>query len=32
LDRMGKTSEGKVIQNWEYFVELLLKGGLYRGK
>ena len=25
-------SEDKVIQNWEYFVKLLLKEGLYRGK
>jgi len=36
-ERLRKTasydiSEGKVIQNWEYFVELLLKEGLYRGK
>ena len=36
-ERFQKTAsydilEGKVIQNWEYFVELLLKEGLYRGK
>jgi hypothetical protein len=36
-ERLRKTasydvSEGKIIQNWEYFVELLLKEGLYRGK
>jgi hypothetical protein len=36
-ERLRKTasydvSEGKVIQNWEYFVKLLSKEGLYRGK
>lgn len=36
-ERLRKTasydvSEDKVIQNWEYFVQLLLKEGLYRGE
>lgn len=36
-ERLRKTalydiSEDKVIQNWEYFVKLLLKKGLYRGE
>jgi hypothetical protein len=36
-ERLRKTasydvSEGRVIQNWEYFVELLSKEGLHRGK
>ena len=36
-ERLRKTasydvSEYKVIQNWEYFVKLLLKEGLYRGE
>jgi len=36
-ERLRKTasydiSEDKVIRNWEYFVQLLLKEGLYRGE
>ena len=36
-ERLRKTAsydvtEDKVIQNWEYFVQLLLKEGLYRGE
>lgn len=36
-ERLRKTasydvSEDKVIQNWEYFAQLLLKEGLYRGE